>query len=162
MLAPVTGGCAPAKRRLRHRVLHGRRPAPIRRPRRALADLRRLLRRDHGASYPNRIYQHAAQTERLDQSLAISSLPTIWDRLAAHRLQGRYYYTDVPTLALWGTKYRAIAHHLPRFLADCRDGTLPHVAFVDPEVPRGGAGDLVGRPPPCRHPQRPGLREPDL
>jgi phospholipase C len=84
-------------------------------------------------SYPNRIYQHAAQTDRLDQSLAISSLPTIWDRLAAHGLEGRYYYTDVPTLALWGTKYRAIAHPLLRFLADCRAGTLPHVAFVDPK-----------------------------
>jgi len=68
-------------------------------------------------SYPNRIYQHAAQTDRIDQSLAISSLPTIWDRLATHGLEGRYYYTDVPTLALWGTKYRSISHHLPRFLA---------------------------------------------
>jgi phospholipase C len=84
-------------------------------------------------SYPNRIYQHAAQTDRLDQSLAVSSLPTIWDRLAAHGLQGRYHYTDVPALALWGTTYRAIAHHLLRFLADCREGTLPHVAFVDPK-----------------------------
>jgi phospholipase C len=84
-------------------------------------------------SFPNRIYQHAAQTDRIDQSLAISSLPTIWDRLAAHGLEGRYYYTDVPTLALWGSKYHSISHHLLRFLADCQAGTLPHVAFVDPK-----------------------------
>ena len=84
-------------------------------------------------SYPNRIYQHAAQTDRIDQSLAISSLPTIWDRLATHGLEGRYYYTDVPTLALWGTKYRSISHHLLRFLADCQEGMLPHIAFVDPK-----------------------------
>jgi len=30
-------------------------------------------------TYPNRIYQHAAQTDRLDNSLTISTLPTIWD-----------------------------------------------------------------------------------
>jgi phospholipase C len=86
-----------------------------------------------GPSFPNRIYQHAAQTDRIDQSLAISSLPTIWDRLADHGLQGRYYFTDVPTLALWGSKYHSISHHLLRFLDDCRAGTLPHVAFVDPK-----------------------------
>jgi phospholipase C len=83
-------------------------------------------------SYPNRIYQHAAQTDRIDQSVAISSLPTIWDLLASHGLQGRYYYTDLPTLALWGSKYRSISQPLTRFLSDCQAGTLPHVAFVDP------------------------------
>jgi phospholipase C len=83
-------------------------------------------------SYPNRIYQHAAQTDRIDQSVAISSLPTIWDLLVSHGLQGRYYYTDLPTLALWGSKYRAISQPLTRFLSDCQAGTLPHVAFVDP------------------------------
>ena len=34
------------------------------------------------STYPNRIYQHAAVTDRLDSSLTISTLPTIWDRLA--------------------------------------------------------------------------------
>jgi phospholipase C len=38
---------------------------------------------------PNRIYQHAAQTDRLDSSLAISTLPTIWDRLTDHSLNGK-------------------------------------------------------------------------
>src|SRR2546426_11854333 len=32
-------------------------------------------------TYPNRIYQHAAQTDRLDNSiLPFSTFPTIWDR----------------------------------------------------------------------------------
>src|SRR5205085_4976865 len=32
-------------------------------------------------TYPNRIYSHAAQTDRLDDSiLPLSTLPTIWDR----------------------------------------------------------------------------------
>ena len=36
-----------------------------------------------GPTFPNRIYQHAGQTDRIQNSLDISQLPTIWDRLAA-------------------------------------------------------------------------------
>src|SRR5438067_10565498 len=45
-------------------------------------------------TYPNRIYQHAAQTDRLHNSTALSTLPTIWDRLAQAGLTGRYYFSD--------------------------------------------------------------------
>src|SRR6185503_4254689 len=83
-------------------------------------------------TYPNRIYQHAAQTDRLDNSLTISTLPTIWDRLAEHSLTGRYYFSDFPFLALWGTKYIDIARPIGEFYADCAAGTLPHVSFVEP------------------------------
>jgi phospholipase C len=83
-------------------------------------------------TYPNRIYQHAAQTDRLDNSLSISTLPTIWDRLAEHSLQGRYYFSDVPLIALWGAKYLPISRHLTDFFEDCAAGTLPHVSFVEP------------------------------
>jgi phospholipase C len=82
---------------------------------------------------PNRIYMHAAQTDRLDNSSFLSGLPTIWDRLAEHGQTGRYYYSDVSFLALWGTKYTNIAHPIARFTEDCAAGTLPNVAFVDPE-----------------------------
>lgn len=82
---------------------------------------------------PNRIYIHAAQTDRLDNSSTISSLPTIWDRLADKGQTGRYYYSDVSFLDLWGTKYTGIMHPLQRFLDDCAAGTLPNVAFVDPQ-----------------------------
>ncbi len=83
-------------------------------------------------TYPNRMYQHAAQTDRLDQSTTLSTLPTIWDRLAAAGLTGHYYYSDVPFLALWGTKYLPISRSFAAFLADCAAGTLPQVSFVDP------------------------------
>jgi phospholipase C len=33
---------------------------------------------------------------------------TIWDRLADHSISRRYYYSDVPLLALWGSKYFSI------------------------------------------------------
>ncbi|MDB6125837.1 MAG: phospholipase [Pedosphaera sp.] len=91
-------------------------------------------------TYPNRVYQHAAQTDRLTNTLAISNLPTIWDRLAAEGLKGRYYFSDIPILALWGTKYLPICRPLSAFLADCAAGTLPQVSFVDPSFLRETQG----------------------
>ncbi len=51
-------------------------------------------------TYPNHIYQHAGQTDRISNTTTISTLPTIWDRLAATGVSGRYYYSDVPILSL--------------------------------------------------------------
>jgi phospholipase C len=85
-----------------------------------------------GPTFPNRIYQHAAQTDRLSNTFAISTLPTIWDRLAAAGRTGRYYYHDLPFLGLWGAKYLPIASPAATFYSDCADGTLPDVAFIDP------------------------------
>jgi phospholipase C len=89
---------------------------------------------------PNRIYMHAAQTDRLDNSSVLSGLPTIWDRLAEHGQTGRYYYSDVSFLDLWGTKYAGIVHPFARFQDDCSAGTLPNVAFVDPKFLGEGSG----------------------
>jgi phospholipase C len=83
-------------------------------------------------TYPNRIYQHAAQVDRVTNTLALSTLPTIWDRLADAGRTGRYYYSDVPFLALWGTKYLSISRPLAAFVAEALSGQLPDVAFVDP------------------------------
>jgi len=84
-----------------------------------------------GPTFPNRIYQHAGQTDRIENSFEISQLPTIWDRLAARGVSGRYYYGDVPFLGLWGVKYAPISRTIDAFYADCAAGTLPAVAFVD-------------------------------
>jgi phospholipase C len=95
-------------------------------------------------TFPNRIYQHAAQTDRLANSTAISTLPTIWDRLADHSISRRYYFSDVPLLALWGSKYLSISAPIAQFFADCAAGTLPHVSFVEPrflEESQGTSGD---------------------
>jgi phospholipase C len=83
-------------------------------------------------TFPNRIYQHAAQTDRLQNTLDLSTLPTIWDRLETAGLDGRYYFSDVPVLALWGAKYLSIGRPFDAFLADAAAGTLPSVSFVDP------------------------------
>jgi phospholipase C len=93
-----------------------------------------------GPTFPNRFYQHSGQTDRLRNTFTISTLPTIWDRLADAGLSGRYYYGDVPFLALWGDKYLSMARPALQFLADCAQGTLPNVSFVDPRF----AGEAAG------------------
>jgi phospholipase C len=83
-------------------------------------------------TFPNRIYQHAAQTDRIDNTVALSTLPTIWDRLAAAGIEGRYYYTDIPMLGLWGAKYLPISEPVAAFFSACASDTLPAVSVVDP------------------------------
>ncbi|HVV01253.1 MAG TPA: alkaline phosphatase family protein [Verrucomicrobiae bacterium] len=84
-------------------------------------------------TFPNRIYQHAAQTDRLDDSLLpFCTLPTIWDRLADHSLSAKYYFSDFPFLALWGAKYLPISRPAAEFFEDCANGTLPRVSYLDP------------------------------
>ncbi|MBZ5736978.1 alkaline phosphatase family protein [Nocardioides mangrovi] len=83
-------------------------------------------------TYPNRFYQHAAQTDRLHNSIDRCSLPTIWDRLAAKGVSGTYYFSDIPFTALWYGKYAGISKPFTQFLVDAAAGTLPAVSFVDP------------------------------
>jgi len=97
-----------------------------------------------GPTFPNRFYMHAAQTDRLSNTFELSALPTIWDRLAAAGLTGRYYFNDAPFLGLWGLKYASISRDFNHFLDDCAAGTLPHVSYVDPrflQEPTGTSGD---------------------
>src|SRR4051794_705647 len=91
-------------------------------------------------TYPNRIYQHAGQTDRIVNTTQISRLPTIWDRLAEKGRTRRYYFSDVPFLALWGTKYLRITRPIAGFYADAAAGRLPNVAFVDPRFVDEGSG----------------------
>lgn len=82
------------------------------------------------STFPNRIYMHAGATDRLDNSLqdpnsnppAPSSLPTIWDRLAAKGLTGRNYFSDLPLTAIWGARYAGITAPYEQFLADAAHG----------------------------------------
>jgi len=93
-------------------------------------------------TYPNRFYMHSAQTDRLHngEGPAISTLPTIWDQLQAGGRTGRYYYSDVPFTALWGSKYSPISQPVKKFFSACATGTLPDVAYVDPRFLGEGSG----------------------
>jgi phospholipase C len=95
-------------------------------------------------TYPNRFYMHAAQTDRLTNTTTTSTLPTIWDRLQAKGVSGRYYFSDLPFLALWGTTYVNISKPFSQFLIDAQNGTLPNVAYIDPrfeDEESGTSGD---------------------
>ena len=85
-----------------------------------------------GPTFPNRLFLHAAQTDRLDDSTSFTSLPTIWDRLASAGVSARYYFSNVPFLAVWGAKYLGISRLYEEFLVAASTGTLPAVSFIDP------------------------------
>jgi phospholipase C len=102
-----------------------------------------------GPTYPNRIFLYAAQTDRLDNSLTPSTLPTIFDRLAEKQLSARYYFNDLSFLAFWGTKYLPISRTYPQFLADAAAGTLPKVAFVDSQFLEETIGTCQSEHPFC-------------
>jgi phospholipase C len=85
-------------------------------------------------TYPNRFFQHAAQTDRLDDALTKCTLPTIWDQLNhPGGPTGRYYYSDVPFVALWGGTYSSISSPFATFLSDAATGQLPNVSYLDPK-----------------------------
>jgi phospholipase C len=70
---------------------------------------------------------------------------TIFDRLHAHGISWRDYFTDIPYTAIIPSiveKYPGHLATLGDFFDDCAKGALPSVSFVDPEV---GAVSLVGK-----------------
>ena len=85
-----------------------------------------------GPTFPNRFYMHTGQTDRLTNTTDRSKLPTIWDRLAAKGLTGRYYYSDLPVTALMGGAVGRITKPLTQFFDDASAGNLPNVTYIDP------------------------------
>src|SRR5215831_14697888 len=112
-----------------------------------------------GETFPNRLYQHAARTDRDHNNATISTLPAIWDQLSPiPNTQGvptgGYFFRDLPFLALWGLKYFPFWHPfaagdtdalgipvttLP-FLDTVAQGLLPNVSIVDPAFDTEGNG----------------------
>jgi phospholipase C len=85
-----------------------------------------------GPTFPNRIFQFAAQTDRLDNSASLCTLPTIFDSLNSAGISARYYYNNLPFLGLWGPKYLLNTFLYSDFLSDAASGNLPAVSYVDP------------------------------
>ncbi len=84
-------------------------------------------------TFPNRMFLWAAQTDRLTNSIGLTNLPTIFDRLAAKNVSHRYYFGNIPFLALWGLKYLSSSSRFSEFLQHAAAGDLPAVSFVDPK-----------------------------
>jgi len=85
-----------------------------------------------GPTFSNRMFLWAGQTDRLGDTVTLSSLPTIFDRLASARVSHRYYFNNLPYLVFWGFKYLLATGTFTEFLAQAAAGTLPAVSFVDP------------------------------
>jgi phospholipase C len=85
-----------------------------------------------GPTYPNRFYMHSAQTDRENNAAVVNNTPTIWDSLANAGLDGRYYYSDLPFIALYGGRYTPISFPFDTFLSDCASGNLADVSYIDP------------------------------
>ncbi|MDL4775327.1 alkaline phosphatase family protein [Actinomadura xylanilytica] len=84
------------------------------------------------STFPNRIFQHAGQTDRVSNTFAISEIPTIWDRLKEAEVPARYYFSDVPFTALWGLRHVDVSRTIRDFYKDAARGDLPAVSFVEP------------------------------
>lgn len=85
-----------------------------------------------GPTFPNRIFQLCGQTDRLDDSVSLCSYRTIFDHCTEAGVSCRYYYSNVPFLALFPIDAILYSHSFSTFLSDCARGTLPAVSFVDP------------------------------
>jgi phospholipase C len=99
-----------------------------------------------GPTYPNRAYLHSAQSggykvNAVPVETGGYSWPTIWDRLAAAGVPAKYYGTDLPTIALWGTRLVAYNNPIDAYFTDAAEGTLPNVVFVDPGFLSGNRTD---------------------
>lgn len=89
-----------------------------------------------GPTNPNRLILQAGQTDRLSNTTPITTLPAIWDRLAAAGVTGKNYGYPFVTASQWGTRYQAVAQPLTSFFSDAATGKLPQVAYVDPDYGR--------------------------
>ncbi|MGJ8669942.1 MAG: alkaline phosphatase family protein [Oceanococcus sp.] len=101
-------------------------------------------------TYPNRVYMHAGQTDRLENTLPYaeadaSALPNIFDHLAGAGVEGRYYFHDLPLAGLWGVRALEYSSPIEEFRVRAASGTLPAVSYVDPvflgEAPYGVSAD---------------------
>jgi phospholipase C len=105
--------------------------------------VRRFTIADHSFSsllastFPNRQYLHAATSEGRREDpwpldVGIYRAETIWDRLRAAGVPARYYYVDLPVLALWGERNFDHIHPLDDYFSDVQDRHFPRVVMIDP------------------------------
>ena len=102
-----------------------------------------------GPTWPNREYLHSAQsggnkTNAFPTGPDGFDWPTIWDRLAAANVPAAYYSSDLPFLAVFGSRMAPFLRSIDDFHTDCANGTLPNVVMVDPAF--GGLGQNDDHP----------------
>ncbi len=94
------------------------------------------------ATWPNRFYQLCAATDvdetgdfpGTGQARPSQVQLSIFDRVQQAGLRGGYYTWGEPMTGLFASqRYDPITQHKDQFFADAKAGTLPNVAFVDPD-----------------------------
>ena len=84
-----------------------------------------------GPTFPNRMYSLSGVTDRTSNTLNRMELPTIFDRLAAKKVNAGYYYGNFSFLLLY-QKHKEISHQHATFFRQCKTGKLPSFSYVDP------------------------------
>lgn len=90
-----------------------------------------------GPTFPNRHYLHAAQSGGYTHNyIPIKELgfdwPTIWDDLRRGGVSVRSYFSDLPSLGLYGPRMIPVVSTIDRYFEDCAAGRLPQVTHIDP------------------------------
>jgi len=109
-----------------------------------------------GQTQPNRYYWYSGQSGGLkDNSLPpehISAHPewalgwdwqSVWGLCQRGGVSSRYYFSNLPETAFWGTRHVLQTSHIAEYFAACATGTLPQVSYIDPWFtgPAGLAND---------------------
>jgi phospholipase C len=102
-------------------------------------------------TFPNRRFLQAATAA----GLVATTLPNpfvrppktglIYDRLNEHGIDWASYFVEAPDLALWPrelVRQRSHIHELNDFYEDCRNGQLPPVSLVTPEILLADEGEF--------------------
>ncbi len=87
------------------------------------------------STFPNRVFQHAAQTDRLSNTVDLSTLPTIWDTLAVAGVSHKYYYSNVPFLAFGVRSTWVLRRSLRTFWQTQRQEIFRRSRFLIPGSP---------------------------
>src|SRR4051794_38368522 len=86
-----------------------------------------------GPTYPNRLYMHAGQSfGQIENIIEVHPDRTIFAALDAIGVSNRYFYSDLPVSALFGSSGIARSGKVAEYYERCAAGTLPAVSFVDP------------------------------
>jgi phospholipase C len=98
------------------------------------------------STWPNRYYKWSGTAGgRKSNDPPAGSLgnqwETIFDRGLARGLSARYYNSDLPFSAVWGSRGASWTNPISRYYSDCAAGTLPNISIVDPPFRDGGGGD---------------------
>jgi phospholipase C len=97
-----------------------------------------------GPTWPNRFYKWSATSGGLKSNTLAAggnNWETIFDRAISRGLTARYYASDLPFAALFGSRAAAWINPISRYYEDCFTGNLPNIAIVDPPFRDGGGGD---------------------